>query len=183
MPPRKATKAASAKRPRPSRTDPFDHQIGAEATPRKLSFSSTALALTDGALFVGSITERDGKRHAFDIAGHHVGTFQTRIQAARTIPKQVVSICGGSDGARTRDLRRDRPANCRDESSNVPTSHPARTWRFKPKVGTRPHNPLPYGDLAARSHWLATGARLCRPSRHDPSGSRRARASHREALP
>jgi hypothetical protein len=65
-----------------------DDGYGCPTTPLQLppQASSDALAVYDGAAFVGSITERQGQRHAFDARGERVGTFPTRTQAMRAIP-------------------------------------------------------------------------------------------------
>lgn len=48
--------------------------------------AAAALAVHDGTEFVGSISERGGKHHAFDVRGKLIGIFSSRIAAIRVIP-------------------------------------------------------------------------------------------------
>jgi hypothetical protein len=44
------------------------------------------LVVNDGADRVGSLVERAGEFHAHDLAGRHLGSYPTMVQAARAIP-------------------------------------------------------------------------------------------------
>jgi hypothetical protein len=54
--------------------------------------------------------------------------------------RSLSSESGGSDGARTRDLRRDRPGQSRTKSTPIPTSMGPKTAPQGASVGTHPFN-------------------------------------------
>jgi hypothetical protein len=49
--------------------------------------AADALSVTDGAITVGYVVERDGSFFAFDVTGTLVGEYGTRRAAVRSIPR------------------------------------------------------------------------------------------------
>jgi hypothetical protein len=77
-------------------------------------------------------------------------TSARKVGTAGPHPAKSV-IYGGSDGARTRDLRRDGPTNYPAISRLVPTFCPSKTTEFRRRVGTLFFYDLHQGRLVPRS--------------------------------
>jgi hypothetical protein len=99
MPPRKARRAAAHSAGDPSRVDQVGGQIGANAIQNKASKQEpgrgvptaddpSALSVSDGVVFAGTIVPRHGSYFAFDIIGMLVGVYPSTIAAMRALPKR-----------------------------------------------------------------------------------------------
>ena len=96
---RKARRAAAHSAVDPSRVDQVGGQIGANAIQTTASTQESrlgiltaddpsALSVSDGVDFSGTIVPRHGSYFAFDIAGALVGEYPSTITAMRALPKR-----------------------------------------------------------------------------------------------